>query len=161
MARITLIAALGLCTLACSKADAPTTPPTDAAAPQTADAEATPGHEHTKGEAHEHDFPAAVTTYHDTMAPLWHAEPGEARTSDTCDAVADLIAKAEVITGAEAPEKVEDPEAWSAAGAELVAKTQALQATCSESPDGFDASFHEVHEAFHALVKLVGHEKQG
>ena len=141
---------------------APTTTPADATtpAPETAEADATEGHAHESGEAHEHDFPAAVTTYHDTMAPLWHAEPGEARTSDTCDAVADLIAKAQAITSADVPEKVEDPEAWNAAGAELIAKTQALQTTCSESPDGFDAAFHEVHEAFHGLVKLVGHEQQ-
>lgn len=147
--------------LACAKADRPPTPPVEAPgaeghAHENPDAEAgVPAHEE-----HEHDFPASVTTFHDTMAPLWHAEAGEPRTKDTCAALDDMIAKAGSIGEAGVPEKAADQgDAWNSAATELVTKLEALKATCTDSPDGFDAGFKEVHEAFHVLVKLVGHEK--
>ena len=153
--------------LACSKADRSTTTPAEtSAAPvegEHADAGHEGMHEHEGGEhgQHEHDFPAPVTTFHDTMAPLWHAEAGEARTTDTCAALDDMIAKAGAIGEADVPDKaVEQADAWKAAAGELVGKLEALKTTCADSPDGFDAGFHEVHEAFHVLVKLVGHEEK-
>jgi len=161
-------AAAALCfAVGCSKADrAPTTPPTDAAAPDTATPDAPHGHEHGgehggehKGEhKHDHDFAGPTDAFHEAMAPLWHAPAGDARTTDTCAAAPDLVASAEAVAASAAPEKVTDEAAWKAAGAELVGKAQALQATCEASGD-FDGAFTAVHEAFHGLVKLVGHEE--
>ena len=148
--------------LACAKADHGTTPPVEAPVAE-APAHESPAAE--SGEAaheeHEHDFPAAVTSFHDAMSPLWHAEAGETRTKDTCAAVDDMIVKAGAIGEAGVPEKAADQaDGWNSAAAELVTKLEALKASCADSPDTFDAGFKEVHEAFHVLVKLVGHEQQ-
>lgn len=154
-AALTTIALTGF---ACSKADKPTTPPADADATE-ADGEQTGEHAHADGK-HEHDFPASVTTFHDTMAPLWHAEAGDARKADTCAALEDMKTKAAAIGEGEVPEKAADQaEAWSSASTELGTKLDALAATCDASTEEFDAAFHDVHEAFHTLVALVGHER--
>ncbi len=146
--------------LACAKADRTTTPPAEAAATEP-HAHETPGAEAGAHEEHEHDFPASVTTFHDAMSPLWHAEAGETRTQDTCAAIDDMIAKAGAIGEAGVPEKAADQaDAWNSATADLLTKLEALKASCADSPEGFDAGFQGVHEAFHALVKLVGHEEQ-
>jgi hypothetical protein len=151
-----------LTTVACAKADAPTTTPIDDAQPAAVagDSSATDGHgEH----AHEHDFAGSVDAFHDTMAPLWHAEPGPARATDTCAAAADLATKAESIVAEDAPEAASDAEAWKTASAGLVASVQQLQAVCADSTEAaeasFDDTFKSVHEAFHVLVALVGHEE--
>jgi len=158
MNRITFagLALIALAGLACSKADRPTTPPTEA---ELSDGDAEHKGEHGKHQ-HEHDFPASVTTFHDAMAPLWHAEAGETRQADTCAALQDMKTKAAAIGDADVPEKAADQaEAWTTAGTELGTKLEALAATCEGSTEEFDAAFHEVHEAFHALVALVGHER--
>jgi len=164
MARSNLLAVLVLsfAGLACAKADHATNPPVEATAVE--------GHEHESPaaeadapahEEHKHDFPAAVTSFHDAMSPLWHAEAGETRTQNTCAAVDEMIAKAGAIGEAGVPEKAADQaDGWNSATAELVTKLEALKASCADSPDTFDAGFKEVHEAFHVLVKLVGHEEK-
>ncbi|MEM6993815.1 MAG: hypothetical protein AAF721_25095 [Myxococcota bacterium] len=140
----------------CSKADrAPTTTP-GAATQADANEPAAAAHEH-EGK-HEHDFSGSVVAFHDTMAPLWHADAGDARVADTCAAMDDLIGKAQTIRSDAAPDNVADPEAWTAAASELVRVAEALQTTCADSPPDFDKSFEALHEAFHALVKLEGHE---
>lgn len=149
---------LALTAFACSKADKPTTPPDDATATE-GQGEHAGEHAHADGK-HEHDFPASVTSFHDTMAPLWHAEAGDARKADTCAALEDMKTKASAIGEAEVPEKAADQaEAWSSASTELDTKLDALAAACDASTEEFDAAFHDVHEAFHTLVALVGHER--
>ena len=59
---------IALTSFACSKADKPTTPPDDASAME-GQGEHAGEHAHADGK-HEHDFPASVTSFHDTMAPL-------------------------------------------------------------------------------------------
>lgn len=164
MARPTTLAVLvmSFAGLACAKSDRATTPPMDApAAEEQAQEPAAAEAGASAHEAHEHDFSASVTSFHDAMSPLWHAEAGEARTKDTCAAVDDMIVKAGAIGESSVPQKAADQaEVWNSAAAELVTTLEALKASCADSPDGFDAGFKEVHEAFHVLVKLVGHEKQ-
>ena len=148
---------LALSGLACSKADRSTTPPSETPAAQPAD-----DHAHAEGQhaQHEHDFPPTVTAFHDTMAPLWHAEAGDARKADTCAALPDMQAKAAAIGQAEVPEKAAaQSEAWTTASTELGTKLDALATSCDGPTEAFDAAFHDVHEAFHALVALVGHER--
>lgn len=162
MTRFTFAAltTIALTSFACSKADKPTTPPDDSSATE-GQGEHAGEHAHADGKhEHEHDFPTSVTGFHDTMAPLWHAEAGDARKTDTCAALEDLKTKASAIGEAEVPEKAADQaEAWSSASTELGAKLDALAATCDGTTEEFDAAFHDVHEAFHALVALVGHER--
>ncbi len=158
--RILAVLVISFAGLACAKADHATTPPVEAPAAEGHESSAAepgaPAHEE-----HEHDFPAAVTSFHDAMSPLWHAEAGETRTQDTCAAVDEMIVKAGAIGEAGVPPKAADQaEGWNSATADLVTKLEALKASCADSPDTFDAGFKEVHEAFHVLVKLVGHEKQ-
>lgn len=143
--------------LACAKADHATNPPVEAPAIEAAESPAAEAPAH---EEHEHDFPASVTSFHDAMSPLWHAEAGETRTQNTCAAVDDMMLKAGAIGEAGVPEKVADhADGWNGATADLLTKLEALKVTCADSPDAFDAGFKEVHEAFHVLVKIVGHEK--
>jgi len=151
------LAAGSIVLLGCSKNDQSSTTPADATeTPSDSVTETHDGHGDGHGK-HEHDFEGPVDAFHETMAPLWHAQPGEARATDTCAAVGDLISKAEAIEGAEAPEAATDASAWQGAGEGLVAAAQALEKTCNDDPAGFDDSFKAVHEAFHTLVGLVGH----
>ncbi|HUH05792.1 MAG TPA: hypothetical protein VML75_27565 [Kofleriaceae bacterium] len=120
-----------------------------------------------QGHAHhhegDHDFPAAVTTFHDVMAPRWHAEAGEQRQTDTCGAIASFRAGAAAIVSEPVPEKAAADEAgWRAAAANLVAGVDALEKACAVAGrPGFADAFHELHERFHALVGLVGHKEHG
>lgn len=111
-------------------------------------------------EAHEHNFPAEVTAFHDVLSPNWHAEPGDERTEATCRAIGDMHARAVAITEAAAPAGV-DAAAWSEAAAGLVSSVDALGVACNAKgrPD-FDATFTALHDQFHVLVKLVGHEEK-
>ena len=143
----TLALSLLFAIVGCQKADRPET-----ATPAEAQPEA--------HEQHEHDFPTTVTAYHDQMSPLWHAEAGDARRDNTCAAVGDLIAKAEAIVSGDVPEAAAgDADAWAEQANGLVAATKELETVCADNPEKFDETFHALHEAFHGLVGLVGHER--
>jgi hypothetical protein len=141
---------------ACTKKDsaAPTTPPSDAAATPGTDAHdpAAP--------AHEHHFEAGVKSYHDTLAPLWHAAKDDARVTNTCAAAADLVAKAGAIEAEPAPAAATDAAAWKTRSADLTAATKGLETTCAGDRKDFDAAFTKAHEAFHALIELAGEKHE-
>jgi hypothetical protein len=105
---------------------------------------------------HEHHFPPAVEAFHDVLAPAWHSDPGEARRAAGCDAVASMRERAAPIA-AETPEGV-DADAWSSAAEALAGEVDSLGETCESEPDAAEARLEAVHDAFHALVELVGHE---
>ena len=157
-----LVPALALTLGACKK-DGQTDNPDDASAQADeapAEAEATDDAEgeqaHEEGGGHEHKFEGAVAEYHDLLAPLWHAEAGEARIDDTCAAVDDLIAKAQAVGGEATPEAASSEDNWKAKAEGLVATSEALKATCEGERAEFDASFEALHEAFHALIEEIG-----
>lgn len=131
--------------------------PTEAAAPVAPD----PGQAH--HEEGGHDFPAAVTAFHDVMAPKWHAEAGEQRQTDTCGAIASFKESAAKIGSDPVPEKAAAQEgAWHNAVADLNIAIGSLEAACAaDGRAGFGAAFHQLHESFHALVGLIGHEEHG
>lgn len=147
----------------CGGSDTPA-PAAPAPAPVAPEAEAHEGHETQEGhegeEAHEHNFPAEVTAFHDVLSPNWHAEPGDERTEATCRAIGDMRARAVAITAAAAPAGV-DATAWSEAASGLVSSVDALGVACNAKgrPD-FDATFTALHDQFHVLVELVGHEEK-
>ncbi|NVB39539.1 hypothetical protein G6O69_16980 [Pseudenhygromyxa sp. WMMC2535] len=116
-------------------------------------AEAQPPHE---GEDHEHDFPASVASFHDVMAPLWHAEPGEERIEGTCGAVPDMLTQAKTISGEAAPEAASSEEAWTTSGSGLISAVEGLQTSCEGDRADFDAAFEGVHDAFHQLIEVIG-----
>lgn len=107
------------------------------------------------GEAHAHDFPAEMDAFHDKLAPLWHADSGQARIDQTCTATGELDALAATVRDAPPPAGV-DAAAWTERGTALVDSITKLSAACG-SPDRatFEADFHGVHSAFHGLIELL------
>lgn len=127
------------------------------------------GDHHEKGHGDHHaghdkkphkEFPATVSTFHDQMAPLWHAAKGDKRTNETCTAVDDLRKAAVAVEADAVPEKAKaKADEWKAAAKELIAATDNLKVACDQPkrPD-FEGTFMKLHHAFHGLVKLVGHK---
>ncbi|MBX7084106.1 MAG: hypothetical protein K1X88_33165 [Nannocystaceae bacterium] len=149
-----LVLTLGV--MACAKKDAaPTTAPSDAA---------TTDHAHAHGEGaeheHEHQFAGGVKSFHDTMAPLWHAPKDDARVGNTCAAAAELVAKAGTIESEPMPAAATDADAWKTRSGELSAAAKGLQTTCSGDRKDFEAAFTTMHEAFHALIELAGEKHE-
>lgn len=156
MSKIGILAALAL--VACGGASSP--------APQAAATTPAEHGEHNEGKsehgAHEHQFPAEVTAFHDVMAPLWHAEAGDARRQGTCDAVAKMSEAARSVEAAQVPAKAAaDPSKWHEATAALTLSVEQLGASCAATAPSFEADFKNVHEKFHALVALIGHHEKG
>ncbi len=108
---------------------------------------------HEGGEA-EVALPPAVAAFHETVAPVWHSEPGAGRATLACGAAANLRERAGALQTAEAPTGV-DAAAWTAASATLVTSTDELAATCTAQGADVEAKLTSVHEAFHALVQQV------
>ncbi len=140
-----VVLALGLALAGCSKKDAaPTTSPEPAPAQPAGEP------------AHQHHFEGAVKSYHDVLKPLWHAEAGEQRTSDTCAAAADLVAKAGAIEAEPVPAAAGGKDdAWKAQAAALTAASKELEAVCAGDRAAFDATFGTLHDRFHALIELA------
>ncbi|MCA9686934.1 MAG: hypothetical protein KC457_32510 [Myxococcales bacterium] len=148
---------LTLLLAACEKQGGTANPEdTSADAAPPADGEPADGEPHHGGEDHEHDFPGGVKTFHDLLSPLWHAEPGDERTANTCNAVADMLTKAQAVAAEAAPEAASSEDDWKARGGELVTAVQGLQAACEGDRAGFDGAFEGVHDAFHALIEVIG-----
>jgi hypothetical protein len=111
--------------------------------------------------AHEeehHRLTPELQAFHDQLAPRWHASKGEARTKDTCGALADFKARAADVKAASAPAAVE-PASWQRAGTELVEAVNGLATACGgKDPAAFDAAFEAVHTSFHRAMELVAGE---
>jgi hypothetical protein len=124
--------------------------------------------EHTAGEgsgsamgpmgAHqgEHDdMSPELKKFHDTFAPLWHAEKSAKRTADTCAAVPDLTSEADAI-GKATPPATANADTWTTATRALVAAVAKLGEACKANDAGkFEAAFTEVHEAFHSIMEMA------
>lgn len=109
------------------------------------------------GEAatHEHDFPPTIAAFHDQMAPLWHQEPGPARTEATCGVTGELDQKLEEVQNAGAPAGV-DGAAWTAKLDELRIAMSVLNEDCiNVDGEKLDENFQKLHDAFHALIALL------
>ncbi|MDH3281719.1 MAG: hypothetical protein OEQ18_11410 [Gammaproteobacteria bacterium] len=111
-----------------------------------------------QGHGH-HEFPADVARFHAVMAPLWHAADGEERAARTCDQAAQLGDRAAAIQAAPVPEVVGDHAGWVDASERLADRVQALNTACRAPVHaGFREALVQVHDAFHDLVRLVGHQ---
>jgi hypothetical protein len=109
-------------------------------------------------EEHEHDFPPDVTAFHDVLSPVWHSE---ATPKPACPNSSQLYMAAENIDPMAAPEGV-DPDAWQEAVDLLLASALMLSQACNQMGDEAAAqdTLVEMHDRFHALVALVGHQEQ-
>jgi hypothetical protein len=117
--------------------------------------------EHAGGEEH-HKLTPELDAFHQVLAPLWHADKGEARQKDTCAAVPEFKTRAAAIKGAAAPASV-DAAAWTSAGAELESAVAGLETACGGAdPAAFEPAFEAMHAKFHGAMELVaGKEEHG
>jgi hypothetical protein len=115
-------------------------------------------HEH-GSQAHEHDFPGAVNEFHEILSPIWHSE---ATPKPACAGAGDLYMAAENIDPMSAPEGV-DAGAWQEAVDELLTSALHLSQACTQMGDAAAAQniLVELHDRFHALAALLGHEESG
>jgi hypothetical protein len=112
--------------------------------------------EHHVGEHPE--LPAELTAFHDVLAPLWHAEAGAQRETDTCAAVPAMQEKAAAIAAAPPPGDV-DAALWGKQSDVLAGSVDMLGAGCgSGEQHDFDGEFGAVHDAFHGLLDLLPKE---
>ena len=111
-------------------------------------------------EDHHHKLTPELDAFHQLLAPLWHADKGEARRSKTCGAVPDFKMKAAAVKAAAAPASVE-AATWSSAGAELEAAVTGLETACGGTdPAAFEPAFEAVHSRFHGAMELVASKHQ-
>jgi cytochrome c556 len=102
-----------------------------------------------------------IAKFHDTLAPRWHAEPGQQRMADTCAAIAQFRADADAIAASQAPSGG-DAAAWSAGGKQLTEAVAALEKICqAKDAAAFEPAFERVHTAFHGLMAASGHGEHG
>jgi hypothetical protein len=107
------------------------------------------------GEGHEHSFPAEMGAFHDKLAPLWHADSGQARIEETCTATGELDALAHGVKSGAVPAGA-DPAKYGERADALIASVVKLSAACGSADRAtFDADFGGVHSAFHALIELL------
>lgn len=90
-------------------------------------------------EKHTHHFAKDVDAFHAALAPLWHARAGKKRSQNACAQAGKLEALAKDIHSGDAKM--------------LVASIVDLKAQCQANPGNIDATFSEVHEAFHRLIE--------
>jgi len=109
--------------------------------------------------AHPHIFRVApVGQFHAVFAPLFHAQPGEARASDACANVATLREHAVQIQAVAAPEHVEAAH-WTDATAALLTRIDALAAECTSHGPNVEHELDALHEAYHLVHELSeGHD---
>jgi hypothetical protein len=103
-----------------------------------------------------------IAKFHDVLAPRWHAEKGPKRMADTCGAMAEFQANADVL-GKLAPPAGADPAAWTGKTQELTTAVGALDGTCkANDAAAFEPAFERVHHGFHAVMEAAGgHHQEG
>jgi hypothetical protein len=84
----------------------------------------------------------AVAEFHDILAPLWHAEEGPQRVTDTCNAVPELQTRAQAVADARKDQ----------ASGSLVQAVTELAAECGGGRAAFNEKLAAVHEAFHVVA---------
>jgi hypothetical protein len=123
------------------------------AQPATSTVSSEPAGNH--GGEHHHDFPAELGAFHDKLAPLWHADTGQARIDQTCMATGELDALAANVKQAPPPTGV-DPIKWGVKADALVESVFKLSATCGEATRAtFEPDFQALHSAFHGMIELL------
>lgn len=123
-------------------------------APATSTATSEPAGNH-DGEHHHHKFPTELGAFHDKLAPLWHADTGQARIDQTCAATGELDALAANVKQAPPPSGV-DPIKWGVKADALVESVFKLSAACGDATRAtFEPDFERVHSSFHGMIELL------
>jgi hypothetical protein len=102
-------------------------------------------------------MPPELKTFHDVLAPRWHADKGAQRTADTCAALGDFQSGADAIAKAAAPAGA-SADTWAAGAKELVTAVAGLRDACAhrDQQAAFEDAFAKVHESFHHLLEASG-----
>lgn len=103
-------------------------------------------------------MPAELKTFHDVLAPRWHAEKGTKRMQDTCSALPDFHADADALAKA-TPPRGANADTWTTGTKQLVDSVAALDTTCkANDASQFETAFEKVHVSFHGLLEAAGGE---
>jgi hypothetical protein len=108
-------------------------------------------------------MPPSIASFHDTLAPRWHAKHGPQRMTDTCGAIAQFHTGADAIVAAPPPSGG-DAAAWSAGGTQLAEAVATLDTTCkANDAAAFEPAFERVHKTFHGLMEAASghHDEHG
>lgn len=114
------------------------------------------GEGHHDGEGHhEHAaMPAEVDALHDVLAPVWHSEPGSARTTLACDSSASLAERSRAVQASAAPANV-DAARWTELTTALTTTADALVTECGSGAAAAETRLSEHHDAFHRLLEAL------
>lgn len=101
-------------------------------------------------------MPVEMVKFHEVLRPLWHAEKGDKRMTDTCTAIPQLTETGTALRDSAVPAKG-NADAWKTHGTSLTDKLSAMKAECdAKNMAGFETSFEGVHNEFHALMEAGG-----
>lgn len=132
----------------------------DKAAPATTPTMAQGAHGEHEGGEHAGMSPE-MTRFHELLRPLWHADKGPARMTNTCAAVPQLKTESDAIATATPPEPA-NADTWTAGTRALVAALSELTTACKGTDNAaFETAFGKVHDAFHALMEAGKTHGQG
>lgn len=103
--------------------------------------------------SHHHDFPPALSRFHDALAPLWHARRDAQWAANACAAAGELDRRAQA-TAQAAPPQGMSAEEYAAGAGRLAAAVTALAEACAAGAQGeVEARMAEVHRAFHVVSR--------
>jgi hypothetical protein len=110
-------------------------------------------------EHHQHDFPSAISQFHQLLAPVWHSQPGRDRVDAACNRVPQLHTLAQNIASAMVPERAQhDSVGWNKAVQEMIASLDQLSRACGENGGAdAEAALIATQRAFHGMVAYLGH----
>jgi hypothetical protein len=106
----------------------------------------------------EMNMPPELKTFHDVLAPHWHAEKGAKRMQDTCAALPDFHSDADALAKSTPPRSTH-ADTWTTGTKQLVDAIAGLDATCkANDATQFETAFEKVHVSFHGLLEAAGGE---
>jgi hypothetical protein len=108
------------------------------------------GHGHEEGGEHHHPkMEGAIKSFHDVLAPVYHAEKGPGRVDKACAATGSMKDEAAKV----AAEPKGDAAAWKTDADTLTKTVGDLDAACKGDKAGVEPALEKVHDAFHALME--------
>jgi len=106
----------------------------------------------------EMQMPPEMKTFHDVLAPRWHAEKGPKRMQDTCAALPDFHSDADALAKSTPPRSAH-ADTWTTGTKRLVDAVAGLDATCkANDASAFETAFEKVHVSFHGLLEAAGEQ---
>ncbi|NUO53173.1 MAG: hypothetical protein HOV80_30360 [Polyangiaceae bacterium] len=106
------------------------------------------GHEE-GGEHHHPKMEGAIKSFHDVLAPVYHADKGPGRVDKACAATTSMKDEAAKV----AAEPKGDAAAWKTDSDTLTKTVGDLETACKGDKAGVEPALEKVHDAFHALME--------